>query len=176
MRDDTAGTEDLGACGSLDGGRRSRGSLEDRIGAALCKAYAREDRRLHGAPVAIVQALVTRGLAYMVSRGRYERYALSVEGERLAADLTSNLLERRGRHAPSAPQPLPGALSVKAAVYDKLVDFLDGSLSSAVALTLDFPAEGALSSDLRVKIERCGPGKLLLHVVKPRAALAGTRR
>jgi hypothetical protein len=55
---------------------------------------------------------------------------------------------------------------VKAALYDRLVDFLAGSLSAAGTLNLDFPADEVLTSGLRVKIERCGPGKLLLHVVR----------
>jgi hypothetical protein len=174
MRGDSAdvgeSAQDLAPCGSSDdrsaGNRRSRGSLEDRISAALCRAYAREDRRLHGAPVAIAQTLVTRGLACIVSRGRYERYALSAEGELQAAELTRGLLARRGRSSTPALPLQSGPLAVKAALYDRLVDFLAGPRSSAGTLNLDFPADEVLTSGLRVKIERCGPGKLLLHVVR----------
>ncbi len=165
------GSADPGALGDLGAHRSGKGSLNSRITAALCKAYAREDRRLHGVPLATVQALVTHGLAYVVSRGRLERYALSAEGEQRAAQLTRDLLARRGREVSPAPPTTLGSAGAKVALCDRLVDFLaDTSDDAAGALTLDLPASEKIPAGGRVKLERCGPRKFVLCVLQPREA------
>jgi hypothetical protein len=155
---------------------RPAGPLGERLEAALRKAYAHDDLRLHGVAGVIVQALVHRGLALAAPRGNYERHVLSPEGERRAAELTRAILVRRGQSAAPASPPedpgLDGPVSVRAAWCDRLVDFLTGETGAeATTLVADLPSAGPGGESFRrVRVERCGPTKFLIQVGKTRTS------
>jgi len=145
--------------------------LNQKLEAALRKAYARDDLRLHGVASASVLALARLGLAEIAARGRYEHYALSRAGEQRGAELTRALLARRGQATSPAPSPAEPAgsastsdLAEKAALCDRLVAFLADP--EAGSLTIDLPGAGAVPAGGRVKIERCGPSKLVIGVLR----------
>jgi hypothetical protein len=115
--------------------------------------------------------MVARGLAQVTSiRGRYERYVLSPEGERRGAELTRDTLARRGQASP-LPSSRPHRTAVSAETWrDQLVDFLAGVDPNATALAVDLPPTRRVAAGWRVRIERCGPTKLLIQVTPPKNA------
>lgn len=151
-------------------GARPPKTLDPRLEDALRKAYARDDFRIHGVASASVLALARLGLAEVVARGRYEHYALSRAGEQRAAELTRALLARRGQVAAPSAAGMTAAnatpdLAEKAALCDRLVAFLADPGSGS--LTIDLPSAGAVPAGGRVKIERCGPSKLVISILQP---------
>lgn len=141
------------------------GALPPRHEDALRKAYARDDRRIHGATIAVVQALVNSGLARAIPDPRYERYVLSEKGERKASELTLALLTRHGQSTP--PARTSNAATQEDAWRDRLVDFLV-SPGDALVLTVDLPASERVGAGWRARIERCGPTKFMVHVAGPK--------
>ncbi len=150
-----------------DAPARSAATLDARLAHALRKAYARDDFRLHGVAVAIVQALVTRGLAVTDLRGSRERHSLSWAGVQRAAELTREALACHGQ-APASAMPVgdgPEVTQAKIAWCDRLVDFLAGTTGAQeTTLVVDLPATGHVGPGRRVRVERCGPTKFLLQV------------
>ncbi len=153
---------------------RSATTLDARLAHALRKAYARDDFRLQGVATAIVQALVTRGLAVTMPCGSRERHALSPAGIRRATELTREALICHGQ-TPALAISVgdgPEVTQAKIAWCDRLVDFLAGTTGvQETTLVVYLPATGHVGPGRRVRVERCGPTKFLLQVNPPRTLI-----
>ena len=139
----------------------------------LRRAFARPDRLIRGARVPKILQLIEMGLATKSRRGAYDRYTLSPRGEQVAADLTRALLG--SDETAQAPPGMSGAdgsapdlsLQRRVEVLARLTDFLAsaGPAAGATSLRIDLVGTRQVPRGLRVRVDRCGPSKLLVQVL-----------